>query len=64
MSTDEFIIALFIRVDSELAEMPKRADAHLFPSEIVTLALLFALKGVGQRAFYRWLHNNYRSWFP
>ncbi len=22
------------------------------------------LKGLGQRAFYRWLDANYRSWFP
>jgi hypothetical protein len=64
MSTDEFIIALFIRVDTELHAVPKRADAQLHPSEIATLALLFALKGVGPRAFYRWLTNNYRAWFP
>jgi hypothetical protein len=28
------------------------------------LGLLFALKGAGPRPFYRWLSNNYRSWFP
>lgn len=64
MSTDEFIIALFLRVDMVMGDVPKRSDAHLYPSEIVTLALLFALKGVSTRAFYRWLHNNYRAWFP
>ena len=64
MSTDDFIIGLFIRVDTVMADVPKHPDAHLYPSEIVTLALLFALKGVGQRAFYRWLANNYRWWFP
>lgn len=64
MSTDDFIIGLFIRVDSMMADVPKHPQAHLYPSEIVTLALLFALKGVGPRAFYRWLHNNYRHWFP
>ncbi len=64
MSTDDFIIGLFVRVDSRMAAVPKHPDAHLYPSEVVTLGLLFALKGVGQRAFDRWLHNNYRAWFP
>lgn len=64
MSTDDFIIHLFDRVDTVMADVPKHPDAHLYPSEIVTLALLFALKGTGTRAFYRWLHNNYRAWFP
>jgi hypothetical protein len=36
----------------------------LHPSEVVTLGMLFALKGVGTRAFYRWLSNNYRYLFP
>lgn len=64
MSTDDFITALFVRVDTVMADVPKHPDAHLYPSEIVTLAVLFALKGTGARAFYRWLSNNYRTWFP
>jgi hypothetical protein len=64
MSTEDFIIDLFIRVDSVMGDQPKHSDAHLYPSELVTLGLLFALKGVGPRAFYRWLSNNYRHWFP
>jgi len=64
MSTDDCIIALFMRVDTALCDVPKHPCAHLHPSEIVTLALLFALTGVGPRAFYRWLHNNDRAWFP
>lgn len=64
MSTDEFIINLFCEVDEIVADQPKHPQAKLYPSEIVTLALLFALKGVGPRAFYRWLHNNYGAWFP
>src|SRR5713101_6670871 len=34
------------------------------PSEVVTLGLLHALKGVGNRAFYRWLTRDYRALFP
>lgn len=64
MSTNDFIIALFCRVDAAMHDVPKHPQAHLYPSEVVTLALLYALKGVGQRAFYRWISRNYRSWFP
>jgi hypothetical protein len=64
MSTEDFIIGLFIRVDSMMVGVPKHPDAHLYPSEVVTLGLLFALKRVGPRPFYRWIANNYRSWFP
>ena len=64
MSTEDFIIGLFIRVDQMMLTVPKHPDAALYPSEIVTVGLLFALKGVGPRPFYRWLRNNYRHWFP
>ena len=64
MSTEDFIIGLFIRVDSMMIAVPKHPEAALYPSEIVTVGVLFALKGVGPRPFYRWLHNNYRHWFP
>ncbi|WP_298981318.1 hypothetical protein [Caldilinea sp.] len=36
----------------------------MHPSEIVTLAILFALKGVGDRAFSRWLVRDWRPLFP
>src|SRR5437764_630561 len=55
MSTEEFIIGLFCRVDDIMCDVPRHPQAVLYPSEIVTLALLFALKGTGERAFYRWL---------
>ncbi len=58
MATEDFIIELFIRVDNVIGDIPKHPDTHLYPSELVTLGLLFALKGVGPRAFYRWLSNN------
>lgn len=64
MSTEDFIIGLFLRVDSMMIDVPKHPQAQLYPSEIVTLALLFALKGVGPRPFYRWLKKDYRKWFP
>ena len=64
MSTVEFITALFYEVDEQLGAIPKHPEAHLWPSEIVTLGLLHALKGGGNRAFYRWLTRDYRVLFP
>ena len=64
MPTDEIIIRLFCMVDDQLGSVNKRSDAHLYTSEIVTIGLLFSLKGGRFRAFYRWLNANYRAFFP
>jgi hypothetical protein len=64
MSTLDFITQLFCRVDDTMRDVAKHSQASLHPSEVVTLALLFAIKGVGNRAFYQWLHNNYLPEFP
>jgi hypothetical protein len=64
VTTEHFIIELFCRVDDQIPNAKKHSQALLYPSEVVTLALLFALKGVGNRAFYRWLKNNYTHLFP
>jgi hypothetical protein len=64
MATDDFIIALFCRIDNEMGQLPRHSQAHLYPSEVTTLALLYALKGGGKRAFYRWLTRDWLSFFP
>jgi hypothetical protein len=64
MTTADFIIDLFCRVDDQMLDAQKHSQANLYPSEVVTLAILFALKGVGNRAFYRWLKRDYRYLFP
>ena len=64
MPTEEFIIAVYCRVDEVMGDEPKHPQAKLYPSEVVTLALLYALKGVGERAFYRWLTRDYLALFP
>ncbi len=51
MTTEEFIIDVLCRVDEVLSDVPNHPQAKLYPSEIVTLAVLLALKGVGSRAF-------------
>src|SRR5215475_11083989 len=62
-TTIELITALFYEVDEQMGTIPKHPEAHLWPSEVVTLGLLHALKGVGNRAFYRWLTRDYRPLF-
>ena len=64
MSTEEFITELFVRVDEKMAGVSKHPLANLWPGEVVTLALLFAVKGVGERAFYRWLRRDWLPLFP
>lgn len=64
MSTEDIIIRLFLIVDDRIGPVKKRDDAKLYPSEIVTIGLLFALKGGKFSPFYRWLSANYRHWFP
>ena len=67
MTTVDFIIDLFCCVDDKLTQEnknQKHPQANLHPSEVVTLALLFALKGVGTRAFYRWIESSYKALFP
>ena len=64
MTTVDVITALFYEVDEQLRPIPTHPEAHLWPSEVVTLGLLHARKGVGNRAFYRWLTRDYRALFP
>lgn len=64
MTTEEFITELFCRVDDAMRDVPKHSQSKLFPGEIVTLALLFAIKGSGDRAFYRWLSRDWLALFP
>ena len=77
MTTEDFITQLFCRVDDKLTtsdQNHKHSQAKLYPSEVVTLALLYVLKGcarsnrrlrlTGQRAFWRWLIRDYRKLFP
>lgn len=64
MTTVEFITELFCQVDDQIGHLPKHSQARLYPSEVVTLALLYALTGKGNRAFWRWLTKDYVPLFP
>ncbi len=55
MTTVDFITELFCQVDDAMREVARHPQASLYRGEIVTLGMLFALKEVGELAFYRWL---------
>ena len=58
MPTTDCVIALFCVVDERLGAVPRHPQARLWPSEAVTVGLLYALKGGSFRAFERWLRRD------
>ena len=63
MTTDDIILQIFDLVATSLPVLPRHSQAKLYPSELVTIGILFALKGGYFRAFYRWLERDYGDWF-
>ena len=63
MTTDDIILHIFCLVDDGLPDISKHPQAKLYPSELVTIGILFCLKGGHFRAFYRWLERDYGDWF-
>ena len=63
MTTGDIILHIFDLVDDNLPKIPKHPQAKLYPSELVTIGILFSLKGGYFRAFYRWLKRDYGDWF-
>lgn len=63
MTTEDIIILIFCYVDDRMLDVTKHGNAKLYPSEVVTIGLLFALKGGRFRAFYRWLKRDYNDLF-
>ena len=53
MTTEDFIIELFVGVDDAMKGIRKESQANLYPSEVVTLGILLSLKGVGNGFHYR-----------
>jgi hypothetical protein len=58
MTTEDMIIQIVCLVDDQMKEVAKHPQAKLYPSELVTIGLLFALKGGHFRAFSRWLKRD------
>jgi hypothetical protein len=63
MTTEDIIIHIFCCVDDQMQDVKKVAQARLYPSEVVTIGILFALKGGHFRAFCRWLRRDYTALF-
>jgi hypothetical protein len=63
MTTEDIIIHIFYLVDERLKAAKRVPQTHLYPSEIVTIGILFALKGGHFRAFYRWLYRDFAPLF-
>lgn len=63
MTTEDIIIHIFCLVDDRMPDIKKHAQAKLYPSELVTIGILAALKGGYFRAFYRWLKRDYEYLF-
>lgn len=63
MTTEDIIIHIFCWVDDEMGDVKKVPQADLYPSEVVTIGILFALKGGYFRAFCRWLKRDYAELF-
>lgn len=58
------IIALYCYVEEHMKEVPGHSQEKLSPAELVTLGILYALKGTSQSQFHRWIAWNYRFLFP
>src|SRR5687767_12528513 len=63
MTTEMIIYHLFYEIDNRMPALPKHPQAKLYPSELVTIGVLYALKGGHFRAFYRWLKRDYDALF-
>ena len=63
MTTDDIILHIFYLAATSLPAIPRHSQAKLYPSELVRIGILFALKGGYFRAFYRWLERDYGDWF-
>ena len=63
MPTADCVIALFCVVDERLGPLPKHPQARLWPSEAVTVGLLYALRGGSFRSFDRWLRREVAALF-
>ncbi|WP_395088652.1 hypothetical protein [Armatimonas sp.] len=60
----DFITELFCRVDDDMKDVWKDPRSHLWPSELVSIGVLYVLKAQSQSRFYRWLSSNYLHLFP
>ena len=54
MTTEDIILHIFYLVATSLPDIPRHPQAKLYPSELVTIGILFALKGGYFRSIVGW----------
>ncbi len=64
MNIADFITELYCQIDDVLPRLPQHPQAVLSLGEVVTIGVLYAVKGFSRRAFYDWLRHNYGDLFP
>ena len=64
MNIGHFITELYCTIDDTLPQLPPHSQAVLSLGEVITIGVLYAIKGVSRRAFYHWLKDNYGDRFP
>ena len=62
MATEDIILHIFYLEATSLPDISRHSQAKLYPSELVTIGILFSLKGGYFRALYRWLKRDYGDW--
>ncbi len=63
MTTDDIVLHMFCLVDDRLPDIPKHPQAKVYPSELVTIGILFARNGGFVRACSRWRNRDDGDWF-
>ncbi len=63
MTTGDSILHSFCLVDDRLPDIPRHSQAKWYPSEVVTIGILFALNDGFVRACSRWLKRDDGDWF-
>jgi hypothetical protein len=64
MRTVAWITAVCSEVDAQVGALPTPPEAHLRPSDVVTVGLRHVLTGVGKRAFERGCTHGERALLP
>ena len=59
MNSNFLILCIFFVDENLKIKEERNSQNKLSVSEIVMIGILYALKGVGQREFYRWLKLNH-----
>ena len=64
MNIGHFITELYCKIDDTLPRLPQHPQAVLSLGEVITIGVLYAIKGVSRRGLYQWLKDNYGDLFP